>query len=200
MTSRSTSLPTPSTWVALTAAALMTLFWVLSSPPAAAHSELVESTPAAGAELGKAPTEVELVFGESVQQQGGSIIVSVRDTILSQGNTFTTSDNVASVQLEPNGQPGTYTVAFRVVSADGHIVSDRFEYTVLGDTSARPAATSTGTPTVDESPVAGTTEATEDSEDSGTGVVWVLGLGAIGLVLVAAVISVAVRGRRGRSD
>ena len=87
-----------------------------------------------------------------------------------------------------------------MVSADGHIVSDRFEYTVLGDTSAYTDSHSTGTPTVDESPVAGTTEQTEDSEDSGTGVVWVLGLGAIGLVLVAAVISVAVRGRRDRSD
>jgi methionine-rich copper-binding protein CopC len=176
------------------------LLWTLPAPSASAHSELVESTPAAGAELRKAPTEVQLVFGEAVQEQGGSIVVSVRDTIESQANTFTTNDNVASVQLEPNGQPGTYTVAFRVVSADGHIVSDRFEYTVLGDSSPTPTSDSTGTPTVDESPVAGTTEPTEDSEDSGTGVVWVLGLGAIGLVLVAAVISVAVRGRRDRSD
>ena len=95
---------------------------MLPLSPAAAHSELVESTPAAGAELRKAPTEVELVFGESVQQQGGRIVVSVSDTIVSQDSTFTTSDNVASVQLEPSGQPGTYTVAFRVVSADGHIV------------------------------------------------------------------------------
>jgi methionine-rich copper-binding protein CopC len=200
MTSPSVSVwSSPRTRAALATTALVALLWMLPAPSASAHSELVESTPAAGAELRKAPTEVELVFGEGVQQQGGSIVVSVRDTIVSRDGTFTTSDNLASVQLEPNGQAGTYTVAFRVVSADGHIVSDRFVYTVRGGASTSPTS-STETPSVDESPVAGTTEPTEDSEDSGTGVVWVLGLGAIGLVLVAAVISVAVRGRRDRSD
>jgi copper resistance protein C len=178
----------------------MTLFWVLPLPSASAHSELLESTPAAGAELTKAPSEVELVFGETVQPQGGRIVVSTGDTIVSRDSTFTTRDNVASVQLAPDGQPGTYTVAFRVVSADGHVVGERFEYTVVGKTSPSPTSGSTGTPTVDESQVAGTTEQTVDSEGSGTGVIWVLGLGAIGLVLVAAVISVAVRGRRDRSD
>lgn len=200
MTSGPVSARTPNrTWIALGVTALVALLWALPAPNASAHSELVESTPAAGAELRQAPTEVELVFGEAVQQQGGSIVVSVRDTIVSEAATFETNDNVASVQLAPDGQPGTYTVAFRVVSADGHVVSDRFEYTVLGKTSPSPTVSSTGTPTVEESPIAGTTQ-TEDSEDSGSGVVWVLGLGAIGLVLVAAVISVAVRGRRDRSD
>jgi methionine-rich copper-binding protein CopC len=203
MTSRPESAgPSYRTWTALATTALVSLLWALlwalPVPPASAHSELVESTPASGAELRKAPTEVELVFGEGVQQQGGRIVVSTGDTIVSKDSTFAASENVASVQLT-SGLPGTYTVAFRVVSADGHIVSDRFAFTVLGGASASPTS-GTETPVVDESPVAGTTQQTEDSEDSGTGVVWVLGLGAIGLVLVAAVISVAVRGRRGRSD
>lgn len=188
------------TWAGIVVAAMVTLLWALPLSSASAHSELLESTPAAGAKLTKAPSEVELVFGEGVQEQGGKIVVSTDDTIVSKDSTFTVSDNLASVQLADDGQPGTYTVAFRVVSADGHVVSDRFEYTVVGKASPSPTGGGTGTPTVDESQVAGTTEQTEDSEDSGTGVVWVLGLGAIGLVLVAAVISVAVRGRRDRSD
>jgi hypothetical protein len=85
--------------------------------------------------------------------------------------------------------PGSYTVKYRIVSADGHIASDTFGYSVTGTSSSSSSGASTQP--------AGDTGSTENS--SGT-VIWVLGLGAIGIVLVAAVISVAVRGRRDHSD
>jgi methionine-rich copper-binding protein CopC len=188
----------------LAAATIFGAIALLPVSPASAHSELLESTPAAGAELSKPPTEVQLIFGESVQQQGGSIEVAQRDTIVSQSNTFATKGNVASVQLTGPGQPGTYTVSFRVVSVDGHVVSDTFEYEVVGapstSSTSAPSETPSETPADDQSPAAATNTATDDSEDSSGSVVWVLGLGAIGIVLVAAMIAVAVRGRRDRSD
>jgi len=168
--------------------------------PASAHSELVESTPAAGSTLKEPPTEVELVFGEDVQQQGGSIVVSLQDTVVSQQNTFTVNDNVASVQLQGADQPGTYNVAFRVVSADGHTVRDTFTYELNGST---PTATSSADPTGSEvtlTPSTSPLTSDSNSDDSTGAVVWVLGIGAIGLALVAALIAVAVRGRRDRSS
>lgn len=187
----------------LAAAVVVGVFALLSVSPASAHSELLESTPAAGAELSKPPTEMQLIFGESVQQQGGSIDVAVRDTIVSQSNTFATKGNVAAVQLTDPGLPGTYTVSFRVVSLDGHVVSDTFEFEVVGAASTSSTSDPTQTPTDDQSPAAATNTATDNPQDSGDSsgsVVWVLGLGAIGIVLVAAMIAVAVRGRRDRSD
>ena len=167
--------------------------------PASAHSELVESTPAAGSTLKQAPTEVELVFGEGVQEQGGSIVVSLQDTIVSQANTFAAQDNMASIQLQGADQPGTYRVAFRVVSADGHTVRDTFTYELTTGASSASAIDPTDPPvttTASTSPLAG-----ESSSEDGSGaVVWVLGAGAIGLALVAALIAVAVRGRRDRSS
>lgn len=176
--------------------ALATL--VSNAAPASAHSELVESTPAAGAAVKAAPTEVELVFGEGVQEQGGSIVVSLQDSVVSQENTFAVQDNVATVQLQGADQPGTYRVAFRVVSADGHTVRDTFSYELTGST---PTATSTSDPT--EAPVTATPSTSPvagESDDGNGAVVWVLGAGAIGLALVAALIAVAVRGRRDRSS
>ena len=196
------SVPGPASTVALvtlvTGLALAML--VGQAGPASAHSELAESTPAAGSTLKEAPTEVELVFGEGVQQQGGSIVVSLQGTVVSQQNTFAVTDNVANVQLQGADQPGTYNVAFRVVSADGHTVRDTFTYELKGST---PTATSSVDPT--DSPVTPTPStsplASESSSDDSTGsLVWVLGLGAIGLALVAAMIAVAVRGRRDRSS
>jgi methionine-rich copper-binding protein CopC len=181
------------------AASLSMAVLVWAPTPASAHSELVETTPAAGSIVKEAPTDVELVFGEGVQEQGGSIVVSLQDTVVSRQNTFAVQNNVATVQLQDADQPGTYRVEFRIVSADGHTLRDTFAY-ALKD--ATPTATSSGDPaeapatTPDTSPLAG-----EPSDEDGSGaVVWVLGAGAIGLALVAALIAVAVRGRRDRSS
>lgn len=170
------------------------LLVLLPATSASAHSELVESTPAVGASLTKPPTQVELVFAESVQQAGGSIMVSLGGMVLSDPSTFTASDNVASVQLPDATQPGTYRVTFRVVSADGHPVRDSFEYVLKGTGKGSlytDAADPRTTPLAEESG--------DGSDDGGGAVVWVLGAGAIGIALVAALIAVAVRGRRDRS-
>lgn len=163
--------------------------------PATAHSELLESSPPAGAVLDAAPRAVELTFGEDVQTQGGGIVVKgPSGTRYDDPSTFSVDGTVASVGLAPQDGgyvDGTYTVTYRVVSADGHIVSGSYNFRLRGVAqSDQPSPTST----LDASPAAGT----PPPEESGGGVVWVLGLGAIGVVLVAAVISVAVRGRRGR--
>lgn len=191
------SLPAVGVLTLVAGLALAMLLW--HAAPASAHSELVESTPAAGTTLKQAPTEVELVFGEGVQEQGGSIVVSLQETIVSQANTFSVQDNRASIQLQGADQPGTYRVAFRVVSADGHTVRDTFTYELTAGTSSASEIDPTDPPvttTASTSPLA--SEAS--SEDGSGAVVWVLGAGAIGLALVAALIAVAVRGRRDRSS
>lgn len=183
----------------LSAAAIAGVLVLAPVSQASAHSELIESTPVSGATLDKAPNEVQLVFGEPVQQQGGYILVSVRDTIVSEESTFAANENVATVQLVAAGQPGTYTVSFRVVSADGHIVSDKFEYEVV-DASVYTSTDPTQTSSDDASQAAATSAPTGEPDGSNGSVVWVLGLGAIGIALVAAMIAVAVRGRRDRTD
>ncbi|MCZ3386421.1 MAG: copper resistance protein CopC, partial [Actinomycetia bacterium] len=118
-------------------------------------------------------------------------------TIVSEESTFAANENVATVQLVAAGQPGIYTVSYRVVSADGHIVSDKFEYELV-DTSA--PTSNEPNQTNDASQAAATSAPNDESDGSNGSVVWVLGLGAIGIALVAAMIAVAVRGRRDRTD
>lgn len=187
-------------------AALASAIALAPALPAFAHSELLESTPAAGATLSQAPGQVQLVFGEDVEQQGGAIVVQAGDgSRVDQANTFATDANVATVQLTKTAPSGKYTVNFRVVSADGHVVSDTFSYRVESSATETPSptvsatspATTAGTSSASTSPLAATGDSDEGSSVSA---VWVLGLGAIGLVLVAAMIAVVVRGRRDSSD
>lgn len=184
--------------VAAALLALTALITLGPATPASAHDELIVTSPAAGSEVSRAPAETKLTFAEAVEPQGSAIVVKDADgTRFDEPNTFAVSGNIAAVQLNAEAAAGVYTVVYRIVSTDGHVVSDSFDYTVTDNASVFHSPGNNQTPdTGTNTPANGT----DSSEDSGGSVVWVLGLGAIGIVLIAAIISVAVRGRRDRSD
>jgi threonine dehydrogenase-like Zn-dependent dehydrogenase len=136
---------------------------------------------------------VKLVFNEPIQDQGSSIVVTLDGSTVSDAKTFTTENTTATVLLDPAAGSGTYQVEYRVVSEDGHVVDETFTYEVSAASSSSDPAPS-GTPT----PAGSSTD--QDSDESTGSIVWVLGAGAIGLALVAALIAVAMRGRRGSSS
>jgi methionine-rich copper-binding protein CopC len=170
-----------------TSAALLLL--VLSAPTASAHSELEGASPAEGAVLQSAPDAVTLTFNEPIQLDGSGIVV--RDA---QGNrydkpdSFSVKENLAGIDLSLAEASGRYTVDYRIVSEDGHAVTGEYEYTLRLDKAPSPQDTAQ-------------TEAPSTPADSNgsSSAVWILGLGAIGIVLIAALVAVAMRGRRGHS-
>ncbi len=95
--------------------------------PAAAHASLVRTDPADGSRLAIAPRHVSLTFSENV----GNGFVAVTSP---GGHQVKTSDvrtvnHVLSADLAAGHERGRYTVAYRVVSADGHPVSGEFTFT-----------------------------------------------------------------------
>jgi hypothetical protein len=97
-----------------------------------AHAYLVKSSPARRAILIRAPTEVQLWFNERLEPAFSRLSVWDGD-----GQPVDLGD--AQVGPEPTRltvrllqplKPGTYTVKFRVLSVDGHIVEDQFPFTI----------------------------------------------------------------------
>ena len=114
----------------LIAAALAALaFW----PGAAlAHAVLVKSVPAQRAALAEPPPRVELWFNErlepayskaSVTNEAGAQ-VDLRDVAVSAEDPRRLSLSLPALV------PGRYTVRFRVLSVDGHIVESKLTFTV----------------------------------------------------------------------
>lgn len=161
--------------------------------PAFAHAELVSSTPADGATLNKAPTSVILTFGEPILSAGSGIIVNgPDDNRYDLPDTLDVGDTEASVALKPANTAGEYTVEYRIVAEDGHVGTGTLTYTLKGET-----PTSTLTPTPNTIPAAPSVAGDESSSsESGASSVWVLGLGAIGLVLLITLVVAFFRGRR----
>lgn len=114
---------------------------LLSASPAAAHNELRASQPAKGDKIRIAPAEVVLDFPERLNPQftvvavtaaGGSSVIERNPRVSGQR---------AVQQLKAGLVPGTYTVAYRVVSVDGHPVQGSLRFSVL--TAPEPSAAGT---------------------------------------------------------
>lgn len=129
--------------LATTLAALA--FLLASAAPAAAHNSLRTTNPPADARLTTPPAEVSLDFLQKLDPTFTTIV-------LSDGahRKVPTGDPVVtgSRARVPIGNPlpnGTYTVAYRVVSADGHPVQGSYAFTVADPTSSAAPATPTAT-------------------------------------------------------
>jgi methionine-rich copper-binding protein CopC len=100
----------------------------LPTPPAAAHTGLSSSSPKDGATVQNLPGEVVLEFTEPVGEPEVEVTAS-DGTVVSDGEPEALGRTVTE-PLTTDGPSGTYTIAYRVVSADGHPVSDELTFDV----------------------------------------------------------------------
>ena len=103
-----------------------------SASRAEAHASLVRSVPAHRAVLGQMPERVQLWFNERLEPAYST--VSVWNEAGAQVDALDVTvgpddPRRLSVTVETR-HPGLYTVKYRVLSVDGHIVDNRFTFTV----------------------------------------------------------------------
>lgn len=126
--------------VAAVAAAIATIIALplAAATPAAAHDELLGSTPLADEALAEAPERVSLTFSDDVLTLGAVILVVDGDeTNWVEGETTLDGSDVTAA-LQPSMPDGAYEVRWRVVSSDGHPIAGVVPFTV-GEVPAEPA-------------------------------------------------------------
>ena len=104
-----------------------------------AHAVLVRSIPAARASLAQAPERVDLWFNERLEPAFST--VSVRNTAGVQvdgrdGRVAPDDGKHLSASL-PRLPAGAYTVHYRALSVDGHLVDASFPFSVRGAPGSR---------------------------------------------------------------
>lgn len=105
----------------------------LWSAPAWAHNYLTSSSPAEDAELDSPPERVELVYDQPVGKEFSQVTVTgPGERTWHDGEPTVQGDTVVQ-RLRPLGPAGTYTVNWRVVSADGHPISGSYTFTLTQD-------------------------------------------------------------------
>lgn len=196
---------------------LATLAILAGASPASAHTQLTSSTPANGETVPTAPDHVELLFAQHLLGLGAVAVEGPAGASVAAGEAVLDGATVTQ-PLAANRPAGTYRLAYRVVSADGHPVSGEITFTATaatGQPSPRPSAASastgpasipTATPAVAGDPTSGTTTLTNAGEDvSGnggwsTGLIVGVAVGAGVLAAGGAVIAVLARRRQGSTD
>jgi copper transport protein len=109
---------------------------------AAAHARLVGSKPADGAVLATPPADVRLLFDDKVRPAGGDLAVDAhgRSVIGGKAHSLAGNSRALVVPLRPGLSRGAYTVRWRVISDDGHLISGVLAFAV-GAGAARPVPT-----------------------------------------------------------
>lgn len=114
-------------------ALLGTLFLLGGAGSVSAHSAVRETTPGEGTVLKSAPKQVTMTFTESVGITDDSLrVLSPENRRVNAGDTEHASGRSDSVRvpLDDGLADGTYTVAWRVVSADSHPISGAFTFSI----------------------------------------------------------------------
>lgn len=171
---------------------LAVLSVVVASPAAQAHAELVGMSPAIDSVVTQAPTSVVLTFADALQDLGAAVIVTAPSGAHLESGAPVIAGNTATQRLLPLTEPGRYTVAYRVVSQDGHPVERQVGFTFAPAGTAS-AVTPTPSPSASVPPSAG--ESPSATGSSGSGSPW-WPVGAVLVVVLAAGAAVVWRRRR----
>ncbi len=164
---------------ALAVAALAGLLVTVGAGTAAAHSIVVGSVPADGSSVAVGPERVSVTFNEPLQPSFPALTVVGPDNHFWQQGDPVVDGATVSVPVGELGPAGTYTIAFRVTSADGHAVNGKRTFTLTAAGGGTPGA-----------------EVSADGEGSGGIPVWIFVAG--GVVIFAGGLAVALAGGRGR--
>jgi methionine-rich copper-binding protein CopC len=166
----------------------------VAGAPAQAHNVLISSDPRDGSTLAASPERVTLVFDQAVRQGYAQVGVTGADgSSWADGSPEVAAERV-SVKVRPLPGGGSYTVGYRILSADGHPVTGKISFTLAAGASA--ASTGQAAPADQAAPAgqtgtAGSAEAAEAAANGGAGmaVVWIVGA----LLVLAAGTAVALR-------
>ena len=100
-------------------------------PTASAHAILLSSTPASDSVVDRPPKSVVLRFNEPVESAFGSVrVYDSQAKRVDDGRVTRPTDRTVQVGVAPRLPDGTYTVTWRVVSADSHPITGAFVFHV----------------------------------------------------------------------
>lgn len=170
----------------LAVAALLAV--LLPATPAWAHTALTSSDPAADATLDRGPAAVTLVFSQKLNPDYATIVLSDAAGQRVPASAPAVHDTNGAITLGRPPGNGFYTVAYRVVSLDGHTVQGAYTFTVADP--AQPAATAVARPSGAATPV----------DPGGIPVPLLIALGAAAVLLAGLAVYLLRSGRRAAAN
>lgn len=161
------TVPTPArpfltTVAVLCVTAVVAILGLLTAGPASAHDVLVSTDPADGATVATAPDAVTLTFAQPALAIGTTLRVTGPGGDVQSGAPRLV-DDVVTQRLAPGIPAGSYRIAWRVTSADGHPVSGQLSFTASAANPRAPSSSPSSSPSPTARAVVESTSATPGS-------------------------------------
>ncbi|MGI9824428.1 copper resistance CopC family protein [Agromyces sp. Marseille-Q5079] len=184
----------------VTATVMATFIVALPAAPAYAHESIQSTSPAEETVVETAPERIVLEYTDEVLPMGAIIIVDDTDGADWVVGDAVVDQNTVTAELEPGMPDGVYNVRWRAISADGHPISDIYQFGVGTSTqlpsSAAPSATTQSD--ASEAPVAAEADTNANQTVAAS---WVRGLliAATGAVVALGLVMLGITLGRRRS-
>ena len=110
--------------------AMLSMLFQVNS--ALAHATLVKSDPPRRASLSSSPKQIQLWFNEKIEGSYASVtVLDSNKKSITENNPEVVLDDPKSVVLNiPQMEPGRYTVQYRVMSVDGHVIASSYDFSI----------------------------------------------------------------------
>ncbi|MQA82953.1 MAG: copper resistance protein CopC [Streptosporangiales bacterium] len=157
---------------------------------ASAHDSLLATSPKKGAVVTTAPSTITLTFSDDVAKIAPTVILRGPDGKVTTDEPDVRANKVRT-RVSDDLTDGRYTVAWRVVSSDGHPVEGTFRFTVDAGEESSPTATptpTTSTPTATRGEPS-TTPASRGNDSTGSAIPIAVGLALLVVLVVVAVVA-----------
>ncbi|MFC8824273.1 copper resistance protein CopC [Streptomyces sp. NPDC057137] len=174
-----------------------------AAQPAFAHTELVSGSPAEAASESRLPRHIKLTFSDEMTSRYAKVALTAPDGEQGAAGAPQVTGRTVTLPVKPGLPAGSYTVGYRVVSADGHPVAGSYRFTVEEEEERKEEEGGTeaaaGSPTPAPRSVPDPSQAGDatpsGAEETSSGVPAMVAAGGL-LLLGAAAVSVAVIRRR----
>lgn len=103
---------------------------ILTAAPASAHDQVVSASPGENESLASPPSEVVIEFTAELLDTGALINVSNENGEDVTDGEVTLDGRIVTKKLQPNLPNGQYVIVWRVVSADGHPITDKYQFAI----------------------------------------------------------------------
>lgn len=166
----------------------------VSTLPATAHDTLIDSLPAQDATITAPVRSIVLTFNAQTLPTGSRVVVKASDDSIVADGSGNIDQHKVILPLEPALEVnGTYTVAWRVVSSDGHPIQGGYTFTVSG---LKAASTQPSPQDVASTPVQDNAAADGDTSSTTTSPALIAAIAVTALAVTSAVVFAFWRARR----
>ena len=123
--------------------------------PAAAHTDLVRTSPAADSQVNAAQETISLTFSEPPLVDGAAIVVMTSEGDILDSPAPALDGASLSIPWPSDLIPGNVTVQWRATAQDGHVESGEFvfNYTAAAESAPAPATSESALPIESAEPI-----------------------------------------------